>query len=87
VVSKAVTIQNETGMHARPASMLAKEVKKFAARVRLKKNDKEFDPASILSILSMGAKFGDEILIQAEGHDEAAATESLAALFVSNFGE
>lgn len=87
MVTKSVKIQNPTGMHARPASMLVKEVKKYAAKVRLNKNGKDFDPTSILSILSMGAKFGEEILISADGPDEAAATDGVAALFDSNFGE
>ncbi len=87
MVTKAVKIQNETGMHARPASILVKEVKKFSAKVRLQKNGKDFDPASILSILSMGAKCGEEITICAEGTDAQEATDSIAALFDSNFGE
>ena len=87
MVTKAVKIQNATGMHARPASLLVKEVKKFSAKVRLQKNGKDFDPGSILSILSMGAKFGEEITIWAEGTDAQAATDSIAALFDSNFGE
>jgi len=87
VVKKAVKIQNPTGMHARPASMLVKEVKKYSAKIRLNKNGKDFDPSSILSILSMGAKFGEEIVISADGPDEAAATDGVAALFDSNFGE
>lgn len=87
MVTKAVKIQNATGMHARPASLLVKEVKKFQAKIRLKKNGKDFDPGSILSILSMGAKFGEEITISAEGIDAQAATDSIAALFDSNFGE
>lgn len=87
MVTKAVTIKNETGMHARPATILVKEAKKYEARIRLQKNGKEFDTGSILSILSMGAKFGEEITICAEGVDEQTATESIAALFESNFGE
>ncbi len=87
MVTRAVKIQNETGMHARPASILVKEVKKYSAKVRLRKNGKDFDPGSILSILSMGAKFGEEITIFADGADAQAVTDSIAALFDSNFGE
>lgn len=87
MITKSVKIQNPTGMHARPASLLVKEVKKFTAKVRLRKNGKDFDPSSILSILSMGAKFGEEIVICAEGTDAQHATDSIAALFDSNFGE
>ena len=87
MVTKAVKIMNATGMHARPATLLVKEARKYQAKVRLQKNGKDFDTGSILSILSMGAKFGEEITIWSEGTDEKAAAESIAALFESNFGE
>lgn len=87
MVTLSVKIKNPTGMHARPASMLVKEVKLFSSKVRLAKNGKSYDPSSILSILSMGAKFGEEITITAEGQDADAAVAAVAGLFESNFGE
>ena len=80
-------LSNETGIHARPASMFVKESSKFKSNIKILKEDKEYIAKSILSILSMGAVKGDTIKICAEGEDEKEAVEALKQLIDSKFGE
>ncbi|HHW67742.1 MAG: phosphocarrier protein HPr [Epulopiscium sp.] len=85
-----VTLMNEEGLHARPASIFAKTAFKFKSDIKVYKNgnkDKEYNPKSILSVLSMGAAKGDTLLITAEGEDEDLAVEELKKLVESKFGE
>lgn len=82
-----VSINNESGLHARPASMFIKEASKYKSELKVLKGGKEYNAKSIMGILSMGAKKGDTITILAEGSDEKKAVESLEKLVKSKFNE
>ncbi len=82
-----VTLQNETGLHARPASLFVKEASRYVSDVKVFKGGKEYNAKSIMGILSMGAAKGDTILIQAEGDDSKEAVEALVKLVKDNFNE
>ncbi|WP_066501227.1 HPr family phosphocarrier protein [Abyssisolibacter fermentans] len=80
-------LKNETGLHARPASMFTKEASKYEADVKVIKEGKEYNAKSIMGILSMGAMKGDVITIVADGKNEKEAVEALKKLVDDNFGE
>jgi phosphocarrier protein HPr len=82
-----VTLQNETGLHARPASLFVKEASRFISEIKVFKEGKEYNAKSIMGILSMGAAKGDVISIQAEGDDAKEAVQSLVKLVNDNFNE
>ncbi len=86
-MKKTLTILNETGIHARPASIIAKTTMKFSSDVFIEVRDKSINAKSIMNILSSGMQKGDEITISASGPDEVEAVETLVDLFNSNFGE
>lgn len=88
MIEKIFTVGTEEGLHARPASVLAKECMKFTCDLTLTKagNDsKVFQPKSILSIMTIGAVNGDVVTIKADGVDEELAMNKLTELFESNF--
>ncbi len=83
-----IILNNEEGLHARPASIFSKKAGKFKSDIIVLKNDaedKEYNPKSILSIMSMGAAMDDKITIIAEGEDEEDAVKALQALIESGF--
>ncbi len=82
-----ITLQNETGLHARPASLFVKEAAKFKSDIKLIKENKEYNGKSIMGILSMGVAKGDKITIQAEGEDEEAAVCELVDLLVNKLND
>jgi phosphocarrier protein len=82
-----VVLKNETGLHARPASMFVKESTKYQSEIKIFKDGSEYNSKSIISILSMGAVKGTQIKISAKGPDEKEAVEALKALVESSFGE
>jgi phosphocarrier protein HPr len=72
-----VVIMNEQGLHARPASIVARKASKFTSHITIVKDGKEFNAKSIINILSMAASKGDKLKIVASGEDEVKAIEEL----------
>ena len=81
------TIENKTGIHARPASVFVQKASSFKSKVQLKAKGKTVDAKSILMIMSMGLVKGTEITICADGPDEADAVATLKKLVDDKFGE
>lgn len=82
-----LTLQNEAGLHARPASLFVRESAKYKSEILVEKDGKEYKAKSIMSILNMGAFKGDRITVRADGPDEREAVEGLAKLVNGKFGE
>lgn len=78
-----IQIQGESGLHARPAGMLAGEAQKFKAAVTLIKGDRRINAKSIMSVLSLGAVKGDVIELETDGEDEEAASAAIENLFAT----
>lgn len=87
MIKKDIVLENEPGLHARPASLFVKEAARYKADVSIIKDGREFNAKSIMGILSMGAGKGEKITIVTEGEDEGEAMEGLIDLLASNFGE
>ena len=88
--TKNVTINNEVGLHARPASVFVSEAKKYECSVTIKDLGKGTAPVnakSIMMILAAGLGTGTKIEIACDGEDEQAALDALVALIDSGFGE
>lgn len=76
--TQTVLVGSKVGLHARPASEVAKVANGLPAVVSLAKGDKvASDARSVLMILALGAEHGDEIVVSSEGEG---ADESVAAL-------
>ena len=81
------TIENATGIHARPASVFVQKASSFKSTVKIQAKGKTVDAKSILMIMSMGLSKGTEITLIADGPDEEEAVKELKALVDSKFGE
>lgn len=77
MIKKNFTMKNETGFHARPASIFVKTATTFKSDVTLIKDEQEYNAKSIMGLLSMGAGMGTELVLQVSGVDEEAAVEAL----------
>ncbi|MDQ3519400.1 MAG: glucose PTS transporter subunit IIA, partial [Gemmatimonadota bacterium] len=80
VSSDPIVVANETGLHARPAAVLAAAARRFTADVRLTKEGREANLRSVVSIMALEVAGGDTVTIVARGVDarEAVAAISLA---------
>lgn len=79
-MEKEVTVVPKEGLHGRPAAQFVKTAKDYSSDVKVVKGDTEANGKSPLSLMTLGAKHGDELTIRAEGEDEEAAAEALAEL-------
>lgn len=83
------TVASPVGLHARPASLFSRSAKESGCSVKLAKVSagllSEFvDATSILRVMTLGVKFGDEIVVQVEGENEVEVAENLRALAESS---
>ena len=78
------TIQDELGIHARPAGLLTKEASKFKSTVSVECNGKKGDAKKIMSLMMLGAKKGHTVEVTVEGEDEEAAAAALEAFLKEN---
>ncbi len=79
--TRTVTITNRHGLHARPAVVIVKTVRKYDAQVTIQKGNQTVDAASILDLLSLGAAQGSKLLLTAKGRQAEKVTEALGRLF------
>lgn len=80
------TIQDELGLHARPAGVLVKEAKKFKSDIIITNtgNEKKADAKKIMGVMGLGAVHGVTIQITFTGEDEQAACEAISACLKAN---
>jgi len=82
-----VSLDNEFGLHARPAAILAREAQKFSSDIRLSFNGREVDAKSILDILTLAATRGSPLSIKASGEDAPDAVRRIRELITGRFGD
>lgn len=87
MLEKTVTVNNEIGLHARPASLLVKAATSYKSDIYAIMNGNKYNCKSIMNILSMGAKKGDQILIRIDGPDENKAMEAIVYLIEEDLKE
>lgn len=87
MVQQIVKVQNRAGIHARPSAMLVQTIKDFQSSIYLEKEDDRINAKSIMGVITLGAAYGAEIKIIADGEDEQAALDALVNLFESRFEE
>lgn len=86
--SRVVTIGSTSGLHARPAKLFVEAAAGAPVAVTIRTADKPPVPArSMLSVLSLGATFGTEVTLEAEGDGAEAALDALADLLARNLDE
>lgn len=78
------TIKDESGIHARPAGLLAKKAKEFESTVVVEKNEKAVNAEKLMAVMGMGIKCGETVTVTVEGADEAKAAENLEEFFKNN---
>lgn len=82
---KEVVVQNQVGLHARPATFFIQKANEYKSSIWVEKDNRRVNAKSLLGVLSLGITQGLNITIVAEGADEEEAVLELADLISSNF--
>ena len=80
---KEVTVENQVGLHARPATFFIQKANEFKSSIWVEKEERRVNAKSLLGVLSLGIVGGTTIRIIADGADEQAAVDGL--IFNGNF--
>lgn len=87
MIEREVRISNRLGLHARAAARFVQMANRYRSRITLSRDGKTMDGKSILGILLLAASNGARLVVAADGEDEQAAVDALAALVAGGFGE
>lgn len=85
MTERRVVVGSAVGLHARPAALLVQTAARQAVAVTIGKDGAEFvDARSILSVIGLDARGGDEVVLRAEGAEAEAALDAVAAVIAEN---
>ncbi len=84
---KEATVNNQVGLHARPATFFIQKANEFKSSIWVEKDERRVNAKSLLGVLSLGIVKGTTIHIIADGADEKEAVEALVELISGNFDE
>ena len=81
--TKEITVNNEVGLHARPATYFIHKANEFKCGIWVEKEERRVNAKSLLGVLSLGIVKGTTITLIADGADEEACVEALADLIAN----
>ena len=84
---KEVMVENQVGLHARPATFFIQRANEYKSSVWVEKDERRVNAKSLLGVLSLGIVGGTPIRIIADGSDEQQAVDGLIRLINSGFKE
>ena len=87
MITKEVVINNQVGLHARPATFFIQKANEFKCSIWVEKDERRANAKSLLGVLSLGIVGGTTIRLIADGVDEQEAIEGLVKLIESGFNE
>lgn len=82
-----IRIQNLMGVHARSAALLVKSASKYHSKIEIEYKSERINAKSILGIMALGIRKGEEIVVYTEGKDEEAALADVINLINDKFYE
>lgn len=87
MITRNVTIKNNVGLHARPATFFIQKANSYKSSIWVEKDERRVNAKSLLGVLSLGIVKDMEITLIADGADEVDALNGLVALIEEGFAE
>ena len=85
MITKELEVLNRAGIHARPASEIAKTASSFSSDIFFEKENMKINAISIMGVITLGATYRTKILCTCSGTDEEEAMRALDDLFQRRF--
>jgi phosphocarrier protein HPr len=85
MVTRELSVINESGIHARPAALIVETCSKFQSMIWFMKDGMRANAKSIMNIMLLAAEYGAKIQVETEGPDEVQALDAIEELFQSKF--
>lgn len=77
MAEREAIVGHAEGLHARPAALLVREARQFASGIKIESAGKTANAKSPLSLMTLGARKGDRVIVKADGPDAEAAVDAL----------
>ena len=87
MITKEAVINNQVGLHERPATFIIQKENEFKSSIWIEKDERRVNAKSLLGVLSLGIVKGTTVTLVADGADEQEAIDTLTALINSDFSE
>ncbi len=87
MIKREMTITNNIGLHARPATFFIQKANSFKSSIWIEKDDRKVNAKSLLGVLSLGIAKGMVVTLVADGQDENDALDGLINLVQSGLAE
>jgi phosphocarrier protein HPr len=87
MIERTLAVVNRLGLHARASAKVVQLAAQFQSTLLLAHRGREINAKSIMGLMMLAAGKGSELLFKADGPDEQAAADAIAALFADRFGE
>ena len=87
MIERELVITNRLGLHARATAKLVQTVAPFRSSITVAAKGREVNAKSLMGVMLLAAGQGTSVTVRAEGEDEAAAVDAVAALFERKFDE
>ena len=84
---KETVVNNQVGLHARPATFFIQKANEFKSSIWVEREERKVNAKSLLGVLSLGIIKGTAIKLEADGVDEKEAVDALVKLISSDFAE
>ena len=84
--TREITVKNEVGLHARPATYFIQKANEFKSGIWEEKEERRVNAKSLLGVLSLGIMKDTTVTLIADGSDEKEAVDALAEL-IENLDE
>ena len=80
VTSPAILVANKTGLHVRPAAVLANVAKSFKSEIKVQKGERSANARSVTSLMALEVLGGDKLVLVAKGSDAKQAVDKLSSV-------
>jgi phosphocarrier protein HPr len=87
MIKKNLTITNPKGIHARPSALLVQCAGKYQSTITMINRGVTANAKNIMEIISLGARFQDQLEVSCDGPDEAQAMAEIEGIFALNFND
>lgn len=82
--TKAIRINLENGLDARPVALLVQEASKYESKIYMGSEDKKVNAKSIMGMMTLGLNNGEELIVTADGDDEELAVDNIEKFLSGN---
>ena len=82
MVEKKVSVKNEHGLHARPAALFVQKASSYPFAISVEKEGKSANAKSIISVMTLTVKQGDEVILKSEGENAQEALDALEQILI-----